>query len=298
MRMTPLVSLGASIVLGACAIFFGRMYAGKDSPAAQADAMVPKQAVVSVLVAATRIEPGEQIEPKHLRALDWPETLAPRGALESFPDTDTHIFARGLILPGEPVFSDKLDMSGETITLAAAITPGMRAVSLEVKIDSGVSGFVLPGDRVDVNEFIEKKNNRNARGDSFSKDYTARRVLQNVKVLAVDQTFESDLEGAVPSKTVTLEVTPEQALVVGVANERGSLGLALIGREEVIAGPPIKAKVPTSSPKPRVKRAAYRAKKPTMTRVRVINGADETEVDAPVSAPKPAQPKNLLEKPQ
>ena len=296
MRMTPLISLGASIVLGAGAILLGRMYSGGNSEIVQAEAMVPEQAMVSVLVAAARIEPGEQIEPKHFRTREWPEDLVPSGALDAFPKSQTEIYARTLIVPGEPVFTDKLAMSGEMITLAAAITPGMRAISVEVKIDSGVSGFVLPGDRVDVNEVIEKNANRRSRGDGYAKDFTARRVLANVKVLAVDQTFESDLEGAMPSKTVTLEVTPEQALAVGIANERGSLGLALIGREEVIAGPPVAAK-PTPQ-KPRARRTAYVPRAATTTRVRVINGAQETEVEAPVSSPKPSQPTNLLGAPQ
>ena len=292
MRMTPLVSLGASIVLGAGAILFGRMYSGGGSEIVQAEAMAPEWVMVSVLVAATRIEAGEQIEPDQFRMLEWPEDLAPRGVLDTFPQSDANAYARALIVPGEPIFAEKLALSGEMITLAAAIPPGMRAISIEVKLDSGVSGFVLPGDRVDVNEFIEKKGKRSARGDGFAKDFSARRVLQNVKVLAVDQTFESDLEGAVLSKTVTLEVTPEQALAVGIANERGSLGLALIGREETVEGVPAIAK--SVQVKPQVRRTAYKKRTPATTRVRVINGEDETEVETPVSAQKPSQPTNLL----
>ena len=80
------------------------------------------------------------------------------------------------------------------LTLAAAIAPGMRAVAVVVGSDTGVAGFVLPGDRVDVNEFVprdEASGGRARDGERMSGNVIARTVIKNVKVLAIDQTFDA-----------------------------------------------------------------------------------------------------------
>ncbi|RAN32509.1 RcpC/CpaB family pilus assembly protein [Hyphomonas pacifica] len=111
----------------------------------------------------------------------------------------------------------------------------------------------------------------------------ARPVLRNVKVLAIDQTFESNMEGAFPSNTVTLEVTPEGALALGAAGTQGALGLALIGRAEEAD---VVSVVKAEPRKTIVRRSPSRSVTPRTTNVRVINGDKETQVDAPVSKPK------------
>jgi pilus assembly protein CpaB len=242
--------------------------------------------MAGVMVAARTIETGELLDPSMLKRMEWPESIVPDGTLGSEEELPEKAYSRGLIVAGEPVNVSKLDMSGATLTLAGSIKPGMRAVSIVVRNDTGVAGFVLPGDRVDVNEFMprEGRGSSYARGNEdmrISGDLIARPVLKNVSVLAVDQTFDSNLEGALPSNTVTLEVTPEGALALGAASQRGALGLALIGRDEeaelVVAA---QEKVT----KPAVVRAPARRKAPTTAQVRVINGNQETEVTAPVSA--------------
>lgn len=287
--MTPLISLGLSVVLGAGAVWLGRHYMAGDSSAAEAEANAPAVRLAGVMVAASNIETGELVDASMLKRVDWPENILPEGVLATPDDVPPKAYARGLIVAGEPVVLDKLDTSGASLTLAGAIKPGMRAVSIVVRNDTGVAGFVLPGDRVDVNEFIprEDKGSSYARGNEdmrISGDLIARPVLRNVTVLAVDQTFEPNQEGALPSNTVTLEVTPEGSLALGAASQRGALGLALIGRDEEDA-PVIEAK--PEPPKPTVVRSAPRSYKPSTTRVRVINGNQETEVSAPVSQSNP-----------
>jgi pilus assembly protein CpaB len=163
-------------------------------------------------------------------------------------------------------------------------------MSVVVASDTGVAGFVLPGDRVDVNEFVEEKDARAAPEDARrSADVFAQPVLKGVKVLAVDQTFESGLEGARPSNTVTLEVTPEDALLLGAASRRAALGLALIGREEelieVVEAPKV------APPKKPQTRPARTVRAPTTATVRVINGENDSQVTMPVA--KPAGPAKL-----
>ncbi len=281
MKAAPLISLGVSVALGAGAIFFGRAFLSGETPDAQANA-APAIAMTKVLVMTSTVEPGAIIDPQFVKEVEWPERAVPEGALKNVSELGPKAYSRGLMVPGEPLLLPKIDTTGSVLTLAAAITPGMRAVSIVVRNDTGVSGFVLPGDRVDVNEFMELEDaGGRPEGSRVSANILARPVLRHVKVLAVDQSFEANLEGAKPSQTVTLEVSPDDALLLGAASQRASLGLALISRDEeamVAALPP---------PKPvdvkRLVQPATVRRAPANTTVRVINGESDVEVSAPIA---------------
>jgi pilus assembly protein CpaB len=289
MKAIPLISLGLSLALGAGAIFFGREFMSDSGPEANAAAS-PAIQMTQIAVARATIEPGKLIDPTMVELRDWPASAVPPGALRAVADLGDKAYSRGLVVAGEPILAEKIDTSGSVLTLAANIQPGMRAVSVVVASDTGVAGFVLPGDRVDVNEFVEEKDARAAPEDARrSADVFAQPVLKGVKVLAVDQIFESGLEGARPSNTVTLEVTPEDALLLGAASRRAALGLALIGREEELKEV---VEVPkTVPPKKPQTRPARTVRAPTTATVRVINGENDAQVTTPVA--KPAGPAKL-----
>ena len=286
MKLGPLISLGLSAVLGIAAVFLGRYYMSSNNNDAVAEISAPAIQMSSVLVAAAAIEPGEQVSASNVKSVNWPADSVPEGVVEDASALSEMLYARGLILPGEPIMLEKLDAEGNLLTLAAAIEPGMRAVSVTVRSDTGVAGFVLPGDRVDVNEFIQREPGQSAAsygGDAVrvTADLIARPVLQNVKVLAVDQTFDSGLEGARPSSTVTLEVSPDGALRLGAAGMQGALGLALIGRKEEAE---VIRLVKAEPNRPVVRRRAPKA--PSTADVRVINGDKEVTVTAPAAQPR------------
>lgn len=286
MKLGPLISLGLSAVLGIAAVFLGRYYMSSSNNDAVAEISAPAIQMSSVLVAAAAIEPGEQVSASNVKSVNWPADSVPEGVVEDASALSEMLYARGLILPGEPIMLEKLDAEGNLLTLAAAIEPGMRAVSVTVRSDTGVAGFVLPGDRVDVNEFIQREPGQSAAsygGDAVrvTADLIARPVLQNVKVLAVDQTFDSGLEGARPSSTVTLEVSPDGALRLGAAGMQGALGLALIGRKEEAE---VIRLVKAEPKRPVVRRGAPKA--PSTANVRVINGDKEVTVTAPAAQPR------------
>jgi pilus assembly protein CpaB len=286
MKLGPLISLGLSAVLGIAAVFLGRYYMSSNNNDAVAEISAPAIQMSSVLVAAAAIEPGEQVSASNVKSVNWPADSVPEGVVEGASALSEMLYARGLILPGEPIMLEKLDAEGNLLTLAAAIEPGMRAVSVTVRSDTGVAGFVLPGDRVDVNEFIQREPGQSAAsygGDAVrvTADLIARPVLQNVKVLAVDQTFDSGLEGARPSSTVTLEVSPDGALRLGAAGMQGALGLALIGRKEEAE---VIRLVKAEPKRPIVRRRAPKA--PSTANVRVINGDKEVTVTAPAAQPR------------
>jgi pilus assembly protein CpaB len=281
MKAAPLISLGVSVALGAGAIFFGRAFMSGEAPDAQAG-VVTAMAMTTVLVTTSTVEPGAIIDPKFVKEVEWPERAVPEGALQNVSELGPKAYSRGLMVPGEPLLLPKIDTTGSVLTLAAAITPGMRAVSIVVRNDTGVSGFVLPGDRVDVNEFMSLEDaGSRPEGGRVSADILARPVLRHVKVLAVDQSFEHNLEGAKPSQTVTLEVTPDDALALGAASQRAALGLALISRDEEAMVAAI-----TPDKKVEVKRVVQPAtvrRAPVNTTVRVINGESDVEVSAPIA---------------
>lgn len=285
MKAAPLISLGVSVLLGAGAIFFGRTFLTNDGKSVQAEA-APAVAMTKVLVLTATLEPGAVINPEFVKEVDWPLASVPEGALRNISDLGPKAYSRGLMVPGEPLLLPKIDTTGSVLTLASAIKPGMRAVSIVVRNDTGVSGFVLPGDRVDVNEFMDLEDaNGRAEGARVSANILARPVLRHVKVLAVDQTFDPNLEGAKPSQTVTLEVTPEDALALGAASQRAALGLALISRDEeamVQAVTEEKPVVVKPVVQPRTVRTA-----PVTTTVRVINGNKDEQVSAPVDRSEP-----------
>ncbi|MDP3460442.1 MAG: Flp pilus assembly protein CpaB [Hyphomonas sp.] len=284
MKAAPLISLGVSVALGAGAIFFGRTLMSNEAPGALASA-APAMAMTTILVSTSTVEPGAIIDPKFVKEVEWPERAVPEGALRNVSDLGPKAYSRGLMVPGEPLLLPKIDTTGAVLTLAAGITPGMRAVSIVVRNDTGVSGFVLPGDRVDVNEFMELEDaGGRPEGARISANILARPVLRHVKVLAVDQTFDANLEGAKPSQTVTLEVTPEDALALGAASQRAALGLALISRDE-------EAMVAAITPEKvvevkRVVQPVTVRRAPVNTTVRVINGSDDVQVSAPIARPE------------
>ena len=289
MKAAPLISLGVSIALGAGAIFFGRSFLSGEGEGSQA-AAAPPVAMTRILVMTSTLEPGAVIDPQFVREVEWPLESVPEGALRNISDLGPKAYARGLMVPGEPLLMPKIDKTGTVLTLASAIKPGMRAVSIVVRNDTGVSGFVLPGDRVDVNEFMDVEDAKGRpEGARVSANILARPVLRHVKVLAVDQSFESNMQGAKVSQTVTLEVSPEDALVLGAASQRAALGLALISRDEEAMVQAVTAEKPVVVTRPVVQPRSSRASTPTTTTIRVINGNTDVEVSAPVDRGEPKQ---------
>ncbi|MEX1251172.1 MAG: Flp pilus assembly protein CpaB [Hyphomonas sp.] len=285
MKAAPLISLGVSVALGAGALFFGSAFISGETPDSNANAapaIAPAIAMTKVLVMTSTVEPGAIIDPQSVKEVEWPERSVPEGALKNVSQLGPKAYSRGLMVAGEPLLLAKIDTTGSALTLAAGITPGMRAVSIMVRNDTGVSGFVLPGNRVDVNEFMDLEDaGGRPEGSRISANILARPVLRHVQVLAVGQSFDPNMEGAVPSQTVTLEVTPEDALLLGAASQRASLGLALISRDEQVMVAAITPDKPAALKRMAQPSGVRRA--PANTTVRVINGDSDVEVSAPIS---------------
>jgi len=168
-----------------------------------------------VVVAAVEIPFGQKIESAQLKQIAWPSGDLPSGALLSLDDAEGMI-ANQTIFSGELVLKSRIvDHSGGS-TLSAIISPNMRAVTVRVNDVLGVAGFLLPGNRVDV--LASRTVNRQSQ---------TRTILENLKVLAVDQTSSPDKDKPIVVRAVTLEIAPKQAERLVKATQEGTVQLAL-----------------------------------------------------------------------
>jgi len=170
---------------------------------------------VPVMTAAIGIPFGTKIEARHVTAIQMLKDTAPDGAFQDATAVEGKI-ALTEILKGEILLAARFADQGGGSTLAAVVGENMRAVSVRVNDVVGVAGSLLPGNRVDVVTAYRD-----------GQDTLSETVVQNVKVLAIDQTASSDKNEPVVVRAVTLEVTPADAEKLILAEQRGSIQLAL-----------------------------------------------------------------------
>lgn len=221
----------------------------------------------AVVVAAMDIPFGTKVEGRHVRLVEMPNGSVPSGYFGRFEDVVGQI-ATQKVLTGEVLVRERLSEHVGGSTLSAIIKPNMRAVTVRVNDVVGVAGFLLPGNRVDV--VAAYKEEQRTRSET---------VIQNVKVLAVDQTASSDRNEPVVVRAVTLEVTPEDAEKLVLAEQRGTIQLALRNPrdEELIAvapPPPPPAATPKPAPARTARPRSTPAPSPPSQDVTVIRGTD------------------------
>ena len=178
----------------------------------------------SVLVARGAIARGQILKPQDFSWQVWPEGGIDKNYIQAgtrSAEAFTGWVARDPFAPGEPISEAKIVAPGSRGFLAAALAPGMRAVSVPVTATSGISGFVFPGDQVDI--LITHR----VTGHGETEHEASETVLHDVRVIAVDQKLESKNGEPLIAHTATLEVTPKQSEVIAVATEIGKLSLSL-----------------------------------------------------------------------
>jgi len=221
--------IGALLIAGVTAMMAKNMLTGSAAPQAVARPVVP--AGPEVLVATRHLPVGTIIDAEAFRYQIWPQGLVQpayyiRGQRGVNPQDLVGTVVRSEITAGQPVTQGALVRPGERGFLAAALGPGMRAVTVGVSSTSGVAGFVFPGDRVDI--VLTHAVAGGGGGDPLRVSET---ILRNVRVLATDQRINSrDEEGNQVAQTVssvTLEATPSMAERIAVAQTIGQLSLSL-----------------------------------------------------------------------
>ncbi len=220
--------VGALVIAAVTAVMAKNMFSGAGAPTASATAVVP--AGPEVLVATRALPVGTIIDAEALRYQPWPEGLVQNAYYIKGKEGGVNpadllgTVVRNEVTAGQPVTQGALIKPGERGFLAAALSPGTRAITVSVSNTSGVAGFVFPGDRVDLVLTHEVT----GEGDSLKVSET---ILRNVRVLATDQRMNArDEEGKAVVQsvsTVTLEVTPKIAEKIAVAQTIGQLSLSL-----------------------------------------------------------------------
>ncbi len=223
--------IGALVVAAVTAVMAKHMSNASSAPIAMAAAAAPTGP--QVLVATRPLPVGTILVPDSFKFQPWPKDVIDgayyvQGAAGVEPGKMAGWVVRNAITAGQPLTQGSLVSPGDRGFLAAALSPGMRAVTVAVSGASAVAGFVFPGDRVDVVLTEEIA----ASGDGSQSLKTAATILRNVRVLATDQRTDNmptpDGKTAVSTFTmVTVEATPKLAEKIAVSQKLGSLSLSL-----------------------------------------------------------------------
>jgi pilus assembly protein CpaB len=211
MKLNTLILLLVAVFVGGTAAYLARTILAERSSGPQTTLVVAKQ----------RLAFGTELTEDNVREVPW-TSVTSAGAFESKSALfkEGRRVALGPMEPNEPVLVSRITGPGQKGALSAVIGPGMRAVTVRVDDVRGVAGFVTPGDRVDI---VLTREDKMAEVRNTFADV----LLQNVKVLAVDQLANTNQDQPSVAKAVTLEVTTEQAQKVALAEGVGTLSLVL-----------------------------------------------------------------------
>lgn len=171
-----------------------------------------------VVIAVTDIQAGTKLEAAHVRLAPLPQEAITEGNFTQLEDVIGQVTSQPLY-DGEILMKKRLTQHAGGSPLASVITQGKRALTVRVDDVIGVAGFLLPGSQVDV---VSTSRQSGARNKTVSNT-----IVENLKVLAVDQTASSDKNDPVIVRAVTLEVTPKEAELIVKATEEGKVQLTL-----------------------------------------------------------------------
>ena len=223
-----IITLGVASATAIVAALFARDFIGTGQQPQQ-QVVVQKAESADVLVVTQDMRFGDVIQPAMLEWRSWPQDHLLPGMItrDGRPDAIDEIAGsrvRAPLVAGEPLMENKIVAREGGGLLSTLIPANMRAVSIRVSVETGVGGFVMPNDRVDV---ILTRSIPSAEGGEKKISDT---VLENVRVLAVDRLYageNTDQPGLEEMTTATLEVTPKQAQVLAQVQGMGELSLAL-----------------------------------------------------------------------
>lgn len=243
MKLARIAVLGVAVGAGLIAALIA-LNLSKPAPApvvvvAEGEVAPPVAPATQVLVATKDIAIGGKLDAASVTWQDWPSGglssrfIQKAGTGETQIDPLVGSIARASIFAGEPISEAKLISSARGF-MSAILPQGMRAVATKISADTSAGGFILPNDRVDVLMTLKGAD----AADGGSSAFLTETVLNNIRVLAIDQTIEntnansSSTDGATSSQTVigqtaTLELTPLQVQILTVAQQMSDQPLTL-----------------------------------------------------------------------
>lgn len=234
--MSPIrliILIGAAVAAIAAAFLVRNLAQAPElaMPAQQTVLETREVSQTKVLVTRRDLDVGDLMTVDDMEWADWPEKNIVEGyrTEADFPNAIEELAGSIVRVPmydREPVLPRKLVLKGETGMMAALLEPGMRAMSVEISTESASGGFILPNDRVDV---ILTHEVSSMSQDMMVDRPTTTTILQNVRILAIDQVFLQDEEDGASQigNTATLEVSGKEAELIALAQRMGTLSLSL-----------------------------------------------------------------------
>lgn len=207
------VALGVALILGIVAVYLANTYlTGKQRQAAL-------EGTTKVAVAAVPMDFGNPLSADKVKFVDYPNRSIPPGAFQNAAQLLPAGQQRFALMPigvNEPILASKISGAGQGASIAALLPDGMRAATVRINDVSGVAGFVQPNNTVDV--LITRQVNNQTVTDV---------LLQNVRVMAIDQQSKNPDGSPKVARTATLQVSPIDAQKLALAQEAGTLSLVL-----------------------------------------------------------------------
>lgn len=208
-KTTLFFIMGLALVFAAVAALMIHSFL-KSRPLQSGEDMMP------VVVAIEDLTYGNTLKTEQMKIVNYPKSSLPKGYY-STKDSLIGQVTKVFMMENEPIIASKLSSAGGGLSLR--IAEGMRAASIQVDKVSGVSGFVLPGDRVDVIATVDRY------GSNY--DAIATTVLQNVEVLAAGEKTEQQNDKVIQSQAVTLLVNGAGAQALALSSNQARMSLAL-----------------------------------------------------------------------
>ena len=230
MRTSTIVMIAFAVLFGLLAVFVAQSWLNSQTEQRMRSLEANKKPLSTrtIVVAAKPLRYGNELTDKMLREVAWPQDAVPAGTFATIADVlkGGKRVVLTAIEPNEPVLSVKVTGAGQRATLSALVRDGMKAVTIRVNDVEGVGGFVLPGDRVDV--VLTRQVDKTMASNDL--------VLQNARVLAIDQVADERADKPTVAKAVTLEVDMVGAQKLSLASSVGTLSLMLRKAGEASAG--------------------------------------------------------------
>jgi len=285
MRIVFGLVLAVGIGLAGFAVYTvkGSMQAYKMQLAKERAGRPDNVPTVDVYIAAKPLRYGQSLKEDDVTLIKWPEKYAPEGVFatkeELFPENKPARFVLRAMEKNEAVMAVKVTEPGEDAGITSRLDRGMRAFAIKVDVSSGVSGFLRPGDRVDVywTGRIESGDEGFSRGGDVTKLIEA-----GVKLIAVDQQASGDDNTAVIARTVTVAINPQQVAALAQAQSTGRLSLSLVGADDDTVAEAIEIDQNTllgiEAP---VKEEVIQQKEEKVCTIRTRRGAEVVEIPIP-----------------
>ncbi len=227
MKAARLTVLAVAVLAAGGAMMLAARMANNEPEAIVQEANQLQIELSEVLVASEELQVGKSLSETSLRWQQWPQELVTENFVtrSARPDAIAELstsIARSPIFMGEPIRVSKLVQSDRGY-MSAILPAGQRAVATSISTDTSAGGFILPNDRVDV--IMTRRDTSTEDSNKFLTET----ILRNIRVLAIDQTIqEKEGEPVVVGSTATLQLSPEQAEILTVAQQMADrLTLAL-----------------------------------------------------------------------